>query len=182
MQQAIVNFVFDRTGDLIAGGIILVLLVLVAGVFIYDRRASIREYNEHRREIRIQRGIEMGRKQKAAREAYVLSLLADVVTDGLEEAWFAGKITDDERNWAYRKVGTRGVHDCIPKRTQAQVKAIVKGRRYHGTPSPAQEHPSWGAPPPTPPKPGDKPSQATNVINAKKKFGAKALDRLKKTA
>lgn len=185
MQQTVVNFVSENSQTFWASMALLLLLGSVAGALIWDRRASIRKYLEHRREVRIERGIEMGRKQRAAREIYLLSLLADIVTNGLEEHWFKGKITPDERNWLYRRVGSRGVNDVVPKKTLAQVKSMIKGRRYRGTPSPAQEHPSWGEPYPRPTKKGDqKPTDApaTNVVNASKRFGDKALKRLKKSA
>lgn len=122
----------------------------------------------------------MGRKQKADRQAYVKGLLGDVITNGLEEAWFAGKISEEERNACYRMIGkTHGIPDLLPHMTPAALKSLIKGRRSRGIASPAQENPAWGD---NPSKKDDPPSKTATVINATKRFGEKALSRLKNTA
>jgi hypothetical protein len=161
--------------------VIALCIVLVLGVAAYDRRASIKAYWEHRRTIRIQRGLVMGRKNKAKREAYLKGLWGEAITEFGEEAFFAGKMTREEVNSFYRAIGkTHGMPDLLPYLTPEQVKSAIKGRRARGIPSPAQEKPAWGDDPPaatasTTPADG-------NVINAAKRFGAKALAKLKKTA
>lgn len=160
--------------------IIALCLGAVAFAVVWDRRASIRKYLEHRREVRIQRGLLMGKKKKAERQSFLKQLLADVVTDGFEEAWLRGKVTREEANNIYRAIGkTHGIPDLLPHMTPAQLKSAIKGRRARGLPSPAQEKPAWGE---DPPAADDQPqSAAANVINATKRFGEKALGRLKKT-
>jgi hypothetical protein len=161
---------------LLVGALVLLVLAVV-GVAIYDRRASIKAYLAHRRELRIRRGIAMGRKDKANRQAYVKGLLADAITNGLEEAWFAGKITEEERNDCYRMIGkTHHIPDLLPSLSNATLKAMIKGRRAlgnsGGSPAPKQDAPAWGDAPPVP-------VRNDNVIDAKKVFGAKALELLK---
>lgn len=122
----------------------------------------------------------MGRKKSADRKAYVKGLFGDVITHGLEEAWFAGKITREEVNALYRAIGkTHNIPDLLPVMDPAQVKASIKGRRARGVNTPNQEHPAWGDPPaaPTPPAPA-----SDNVIQAARRFGAKAIAKLKRPA
>lgn len=149
------------------------------GFFVYDRRASVKAYLEHRRTIRIQRGLAMGKKKKLERQASIKQKLADFVTNGFEEAWFKGEVTREEADAVYRMIGkTHGIPDLLPHLTAAQVKKAIKTRRAHGINTPAQEQPAWGDPPsPT----NDKKSGVSNVVDAAKRFGAKALA-LKKTA
>lgn len=116
----------------------------------------------------------MGRKQRQAREAYLKGKWCDAITEFGENEFFEGRMTREEVNAFYRAIGkTHNMPDLIPVMTPAQLKKIIKLRRAHGVPSPAQEHPAWGEAPPPP---------AKNVINATKRFGDKALSRLKKTA
>ena len=126
----------------------------------------------------------MGRKKKAERQAYVKQMLADIVTHGFEEAWFAGKVTRDEANNIYRALAkTHGIPDLLPHLTPEQLKSAIKGRRARGSGSPAQEHPAWGDDPPATPVAPTAAATNGNVINAAKRFGAKALAKLqKKTA
>ncbi len=187
MTKYLMDFVFDNYLSILAGSIIVVLLGTVAAVALYDRRASIKKYFEHRRELRIQRGMTMGRKAKADRQAYVKGLLADVITNGLENAWFEGKINQEERDACYRMIGkTHGIPDLLPHMSQAALKSVMKKRKSLGlgpTAGPVQEQPAWGDPPPVPKKSDDQPpSVATNVVQAAKRFGDKALKRLPKTA
>jgi hypothetical protein len=162
---------------------LLVLCVLsVIGVAAYDRRASIKAYWEHRRTIRIQRGLVMGRKNKAKRDAYLKGLWGEAITEYGEEAFFSGKMTREEVNAFYRAIGkTHNMPDLLPYLSPEQVKSAIKGRRAHGIPSPAQEHPAWGDPPAAPVAKAAATTDG-NVINAAKRFGAKALAKLKKTA
>jgi len=160
-------------------------VAVVLGFAVYDRRASVKKYLEHRREVRIQRGLLMGKKKKAERQAFVKGLLADTITNGLEEAWFAGKITREEADACYRMIGkTHHIPDLLPVMSPEQVKSAIKGRRARGVNTPAQEQPAWGEPPAVVADtsyPSN--NKAGNVINAKKRFGAKALALLeKKTA
>lgn len=184
MWNTTTEWVLDNAGTVFLSALIVLCIVSVIGAAAYDRRASIKAYWEHRRSIRIQRGLVMGRKKKAERQAYVKQLLADVVTHGFEEAWFAGKVTRDEANNIYRALAkTHGIPDLLPHLTPEALKSAIKGRRSRGEPGPAQEHPAWGDPPATP---AAKTATTTdgNVINAAKRFGAKALAKLnvKKTA
>lgn len=153
---------------------LLVMAATIVGLALKDRRASIRAYLEHRRELQTRRGEEMGRKQQRERQTHVKGLVGDAITDALEELWLAGKATRDEINEYYRAFGnTHNMPDLLPKQTAEQVKAAIKLRRAHGIPSPKQEHPAWGDNPPPVTK---------NVINASKRFGEKALSRLKKAS
>lgn len=184
MEHWISSNIGDPLSVSLAFSISLCVLV-VLGFALYDRRQSIKKYFEHRREVRVQRGLLMGKKKKTERQAFVKGLLADVITNGIEEAWFAGKITREEANALYRMIGkTHGIPDLIPVMSSEQVKSAIKGRRARGVNTPAQEQPNWGDPPAVvadPSYPSD--NKAANVINAKKRFGAKALALLdKKTA
>lgn len=159
--------------------IIFLCVAAVLGAVIYDRRDSIQKYRLHRREVRIQRGLLMGKKKKAERQAFLKQRLGDIITDGFEEAWLRGEVTREEVNAIYRAIGkTHNIPDLLPHLTPAQVKSAIKGRRSRGEPGPAQEKPAWGDPPSA--STGDQlQTAATNVINATKKFGEKALKRLK---
>lgn len=153
------------------------ILAVGAGLA-WDRRASIKAYMEHRRQIRIQRGLAMGKKKKAERQAFVKQSLAEIVTDGFEELWFKGRITREEVNAVYRMLAkTHHIPDLLPHLTPEQVKKAIKLRRSHGVNTPAQEKPAWGD---SPAVPIDKNSGGSNVIDMKK-FGAKALA-MKKSA
>lgn len=182
-MNEVIYWVTENAQTVTLSALLALCLATIVGALLWDRRASIKKYLEHRRELRIQRGVAMGRKQKADEEIYAKRLLADIITNGLEEAWFAGKITREKVDSLYRMIGkTHGIPDLMPRMTNAQLKAIVKGRRSRGEPAPAQEHPAWGEPQPAPPKvDGQKPT-VTNVISATKRFGDKALKRLQKTA
>lgn len=175
MLSMLVNFVFDNALTVAATSVLLGLALLVIGAALWDRRASIKKYPEHRRELRIQRGITMGRKEKAARAEYVKRLMADGITDTLEEAFFKGNITEEERNACYRMIGkTHHIPDLMPHLSPAAVKALIKGRRSNGTgvsAGPVQPDPAWGDKPMKPKKTDDK----TNVVDTKKRFGEKAL-------
>lgn len=185
-------WVSDNAGLVFASTTLVLCGVLIGGVMAWDRRASFKAYWEHRRTIRIQRGLVMGRKKNADRKAYIKGLFADVITHGLEEAWFAGKVTRDEVNALYRAIGkTHNIPDLIPLLTPAALKSAIKGRKENGggvTAGPAQEHPADGGRPAT--ASASAPAATTtaavedktNVIQAAKKFGAKALAKLQKTA
>lgn len=156
-------------------------IVVLAGV-IYDRRASIRKYLEHRREVRIQRGLLMGKKAKAARDKYVKSRFGDAITEFGENEFLEGRLTREEVNAFYRAIGkTHHIPDLIPVLTPEQAKKAIKHRRSQGLPVLGQDKPAWGDPPASAmnDQSGD---SRTNVINATKRFGEKALSRLKKTA
>jgi hypothetical protein len=176
------HWISSNLGDPILVGWVATIAICIAtviGAAIYDRRASIKKYLEHRRDVRIQRGLLMGKKKRSERQAFVKGVLADAITNGIEEAWFAGKITREEANDCYRMIGkTHHIPDLIPVMTAAQAKSAIKGRRSRGVNTPAQERPSWGESPAT--KIDDKaPAPGPNVIDASKAFGAKALARLK---
>ena len=182
MWNTTLEWVSDNAGLVFLSTIIVLCVGSVLGVAAYDRRASIKAYWEHRRSIRIQRGLVMGRKNKAKREAYLKGLWGDAITEFGEEAFFAGKMTREEVNAFYRAIGkTHNMPDLLPYLSPEQVKSAIKGRRARGIPSPAQEHPAWGHPPTASATPAATPASA-NVINAAKRFGAKALAKLKKTA
>lgn len=171
---------YDHTGFIIGIALILLCCSLIFGGLYWDRRASFHKYLEHRREIRVQRGIQMGVKKKAAREAYLKQLVADGITDRLEEAWLAGKATREEVNAIYRAIGkTHNIPDLVPHMDPATLKSMIKGRRSRGAPAAGQEHPNMGPPPTPEPDPTYKPNTVSNVVNATKRFGEKALSRLK---
>lgn len=186
MWNETLQWVSDNAGLVFSGSLLVLAVGSVLGVAAYDRRASIKAYWEHRRSIRIQRGLLMGKRKKTERQAYLKQMLADVLTHGFEEAWFAGKVTVEEKNAIYRAIGkTHNIPDLIPVMTNAQLKSAIKGRRAHGggvTAGPAQDKPAWGErnDPPVPPV-ETKPA-SDNVVQAAKRFGAKALGKLKRTA
>lgn len=143
-------------------------------VWIRERRASFAAYFEHRRSIRIQRGLLMGKKKKSQRDAYIKGRWCDGITEFGEREFFEGRQTREEVNAVYRMFGkTHGMVDLIPVLTPAQAKSAIKGRRSRGTPVIGQDNPSWGDPPKVTADP------SYNVIDAKKAFGAKALKILK---
>lgn len=183
MWTTLLAWVLDNAGMVLVSTLLVLCVVSVLCAAAYDRRASIKAYWEHRRSIRIQRGLVMGRKKQLERRAYIKQMLGDIITHGFEEAWFAGKVTREEANAVYRAIGkTHGIPDLLPHLTPAQLKAAIKGRKTRGdgvTAGPVQEHPSWG----DTPKPTAAPvSSEGNVVQAAKRFGAKALTKLKKTA
>lgn len=133
----------------------------------------------------------MGRKKNAERKAYVKGTWADIITHGGETAFFEGRLTRDEVNEGYRMFGkTHNMPDLIAVMTPPQLKSAIKGRRARGggvTAGPAQEHPADGGRPATasasaPAAAPPTPAVETNVIQAAKKFGAKALAKLQKSA
>lgn len=184
MWTDILLWVSDNAATVALVSALMLCIGAVVGVAAYDRRASIKAYWDHRRAIRIQRGLLMGKKKQVERKAYLKQLLGDVITHGLEEAWFAGKVTVEEKNSMYRAIGkTHGIPDLIPVMTQAQLKSATKARRARGdgvTAGPAQEKPAWGE---SDTSQADllakKVPASDNVIQAAKKFGAKALSKLK---
>lgn len=182
-KETILPWVLDNVATVSLSTLLVLCVGCVVGAAAYDRRASIKAYWEHRRSIRIQRGLVMGRKKQVERRAYIKQMLADVITHGFEEAWFAGKVTREEANAVYRAIGkTHGIPDLLPHLTQAQLKSAIKGRKTKGggvTAGPVQEHPAWG----DTPKPATAPvTTEGNVVQAAKRFGAKALARIQKTA
>lgn len=185
-NTTIMLWVSDNAGAVFAGTLLVLCVATVIGVAVYDRRASIKAYWEHRRTIRIQRGLVMGRKKNADRKAYVKGTWADIITHGGETAFFEGRLTRDEVNDGYRMFGkTHNIPDLIPVFAPEALKAAIRGRRARGigtSASPAQEKPAWGDPPVAPPTTAAVVDDKTNVIQAAKKFGAKALAKLQKTA
>lgn len=193
MWNYTIEWVSENAGLVFALSVLTLCVGSVAGYWVYDRRASVKAYWEHRRTIRIQRGLLMGKKKQVERRAYLKQLLGDVITHGLEEAWFAGKLTAEEKNSLYRAIGkTHGIHDLIPVMTPEQLKSAIKGRRARGdgiSAGPIQEHPADGGRPatasasaPTATAPPPVPASGGNVIQAAKKFGAKALSKLQKAS
>ena len=183
-KTALAEWVLDNALTVFLSTLLVLCVLTVVGAAAYDRRASIKAYWEHRRSIRIQRGLVMGRKKQVERRAYIKQMLGDIITHGFEEAWFAGKVTREEANAVYRAIGkTHGIPDLLPHLTPEQLKSAIKGRKARGggvTTGPAQEHPAWGE---TPKPPATAPVTTDgNVVNAAKRFGAKALARLQKTA
>ena len=180
-MNTVVDFVFDHASAFLTlAGMMSLCCVILGAAFFYDRRASILKYLEHRRDVRIQRGILMGKKKKSERQAYLNGLVADALTNTLEEAWFSGKVTRDEANGVYRAIGkTHHIPDLLPHLDAASVKAAIRARRSNGIPGPKQDNPAWGS---STTSTDDKPPTGANVINAKKRFGAKAFERLEKTA
>lgn len=173
-----INVMVDNPGVTALTAITTLGVLAAIGFFIYDRRASVKAYLEHRRSIRIQRGLAMGKKKKAERQAFVKQSVADILTDGFEELWLAGKVTREEVNSVYRMIAkTHHIPDLLPVLTPEQVKKAIKIRRAHGVNTPGQEKPAWGDPPSTT---NDEKSGVSNVVDAAKRFGAKALA-LKKT-
>lgn len=66
------------------------------------------------------------------REKYVKSLLGDIITDGLEDAEFQGKLTRDEVNTWYRRLGNLvDLRDLLPK-SQETIKEGLKKRVGNG--------------------------------------------------
>lgn len=190
---AVIVWVSDNAGLVFASTILVLCVGLVGGVMAWDRRASIKAYWEHRRTIRIQRGLVMGRKKNADRKAYLKGRWSDIITDAGETEWLEGRQTREEVNAFYRAIGkTHNMPDLVPVLTKEQLKSAIKGRKSHGggcTAGPAQEHPMDGGRPATASAsaPAATPSTAavddkTNIIQAAKAFGAKARARLLKTA
>lgn len=192
MWNTTITWVSDNAGVVFACTVIVLCIVSVLVVAAFDRRASIKAYWEHRRNIRIQRGLVMGRKKNADRKAYVKGRWADIITEGGEKAFFEGSLTRDEVNDGYRMFGkTHNMPDLIAVMTPPQLKSAIKGRRARGggvTAGPAQEHPADGGRPST--ASASAPAATTtaavedktNVIQAAKAFGAKARAKLLKTA
>jgi len=119
----------------------------------------------------------MGKKKKADRLAYLRGRWGDGITEFGENEFLEGRQTREEVNAFYRAIGkTHNIPDLVPVMTNAQLKSAIKGRRSRGggiTAGPAQDNPAWGTT-------DDQPKTATaNVINATKRFGEKALKRLK---
>lgn len=180
MWKDTLMWVSDNAGLIFSASILVLAVGSVLCVAAYDRRASIRAYFEHRRTIRIQRGLVMGRKKNADRKAYLKGRWSDGLTDFGEKEWMEGRQTREEVNSAYRMFGkTHNMPDLLPHLTAEQLKSAIKGRRSRGAPGPAQEKPAWGDPPA--PVTAAAPA-GDNVIHAAKKFGAKALAKLQKTA
>ena len=87
MWNTTLEWVSDNSGLVFASTLLVLCVVLVLGVAAYDRRASIKAYWEHRRSIRIQRGLVMGRKNKAEREAYLKQVFG-----GYRHYWLRGSL------------------------------------------------------------------------------------------
>jgi hypothetical protein len=73
----------------------------------------------------------------SARKKIINALLADIITDGIEDAVDTGKITEEESISLYRRVGHQtGLTDLIPKKLnepltpvqQDTLKDNIKGR------------------------------------------------------
>lgn len=184
MWNTATAWVLDNAALFFAGTLLVLCVVSVSGVAAYDRRASIRAYWEHRRSIRIQRGLVMGRKKAADRKAYLKGRWADGITEFGEKEWFEGRMTREEVNSGYRMFGkTHNMPDLLPHLTSEQLKSAIRGRRSRGAPGPAQEKPAWGdAPVDKTDAPTTEPANGSNVVQAAKRFGAKALSKLQKTA
>lgn len=193
MWNDTLQWVSLNAGVVFASTLLVLCAVSIIGVAAYDRRASIKAYWEHRRTIRIQRGLVMGRKKNADRKAYLKGRWVDIITNGGEAEWHEGRMTREEVNDGYRMFGkTHGMPDLIPVLTPEALKSAIKGRRARGggvTAGPAQEHPTDGGRPatasaaaPAATKTGAVVDDQTNVVQIAKKFGAKALAKLKKTA
>ncbi len=171
------NWLYENAAAVTVSTIIVLCIAAVFGAVVWDRRSSIQKYLEHRREVRIQRGLLMGKKKKADRLAYLKGRWGDGITEFGENEFLEGRQTREEVNAFYRAIGkTHNIPDLVPVMTNAQLKSAIKGRRSRGggiTAGPAQDNPAWGTT-------DDQPKTATaNVINATKRFGEKALKRLK---
>ena len=180
MVNTLKDFVFGQSTETYVLSAIILSLAVVAVAVVFDRRASIKKYIEHRKEVRIQRGLLMGRKAKAARLKYIKDRFGEAITEFGENEFLAGRMTREEVNAFYRAIGkTHHIPDLIPVLTPAQAKSAIKYRRSQGYPVLGQEKPAWGDPPAVNGQPEE---TQTNVINATKRFGDKALSLLKKTA
>ena len=181
------HWISSNIGDpmtVVLAAVITIAVGTVLGFSVYDRRQSIKKYLEHRRDVRIQRGLLMGKKKKAERQSYVRNWLATGLTNLVEEGWFKGEISREEGNEIYRMIGkTHHIPELLPVMSPEQVKSAIKGRRSRGINTPAQEQPAWGESPAAKVgKDGEQDdTRRANVINATKRFGEKALARLKKT-
>lgn len=124
----------------------------------------------------------MGRKKKSERQAYLKGRWCDGITEFGEKEWHEGRMSRDEVNSGYRMFGkTHNMPDLLPHMTPEMLKSAIKGRRARGSGTsagPAQEKPAWGESSPSPPAV----ASDGNVIQATKRFGQKALAKLKKTA
>lgn len=183
MWKDILSWMSDNAGLVFTVTILVLCFGTVLGVAAYDRRASIKAYWAHRRSIRVQRGLVMGRKKNSERQAYIKGRWCDGITDFGEKEFLEGRQTREEVNAFYRAIGkTHKMPDLLPYLSADQVKAAIKGRRSRGTNTVAQETPAWGPAPGDPA--GEKPTEVKdgNVIEAAKRFGAKALAKIKKTA
>lgn len=191
MWNTTIVWVSDNAGLVFMGALLALCIGSVTGAVVWDRRASIKAYLEHRQAIRVQRGLVMGRKKQTERKAYLKGRWCDGITDFGETEFLEGRQTREEVNQFYRAIGkTHNMPDLLPYLSAEQVKSAIKGRRARGggvTAGPAQEHPADGGRPATASASAPAATSAptpdeVNVIQAAKRFGAKALAKLQKTA
>src|SRR5882672_10237873 len=132
-----------------------VLTALCAGLVWRDRRGAIASHMARRRQDRrhqlVLKRAAMGKKQIEERRAIVKKLISQKLTDDIEDLWFEGRITTEERNEYYVMFGNNGLVDMLPCYSKEQVKKNIKLRRSLGWPVLGQEKPAWG------PNPGEKP-------------------------
>ena len=70
----------------------------------------------------------VGRTMKPSREEELMSLLSDIVVDGVEDAYFKDRITLQEKSWCYTKMRDT-LRELRPSNHQEVLKKELRNKR-----------------------------------------------------
>lgn len=107
------------------GGVALIVFLVLGAIL---SRVIYNDPDRKARRLRRWRG----KLMEEARRAYLLSRVADHVTDGLCDDWWASRMSDTEVNGLYTEIGSKlGIKDLLPRngrRSLALLKHQIKHR------------------------------------------------------